>query len=127
MQNALYLGVLFLFYFVNYFVVVFFNSALVIFGIVFSVTQLPCHVCGVACAIKRFYGGKPTISEGLKASMNRLPQIAGDGRRRALVSASVGLYFSILRVIESRSERFGSIAARNLVLFPVSSEWLGLP
>ena len=84
MQNALYLGVLFLFYFVNYFVVVFFNSAL------------------VACAIKRFYGGKPTISEGLKASMNRLPQIAG----WALVSASVGL---ILRVIESRSERFGSI------------------
>ncbi len=86
MQNALYLGVLFLFYFVNYFVVVFFNSAL------------------VACAIKRFYGGKPTIGEGLKASMNRLPQIAG----WALVSASVGL---VLRLIESRSEKLGAIVS----------------
>ena len=86
MQNVFYLAVLFLFYFVNYFVVVFFNSAL------------------IACAIKRFYGGTPTIGEGLKASMNRLPQIAG----WALVSASVGL---ILRVIESRSEKFGSIVS----------------
>jgi len=86
MQNALYLGVLFLFYFVNYFVVVFFNSAL------------------IACAIKRFYGGKPTIGEGLKASMNRLPQIAG----WALVSASVGL---VLRLIESRSEKLGAIVS----------------
>ena len=86
MQNPLYLVVLFLFYFVNYFVVVFFNSAL------------------IACAIKRFYGGKPTIGEGIKASMARLPQIAG----WALVSASVGL---LLRVIESRSERVGAIVS----------------
>ena len=77
---------MFLFYFLNYFVVVFFNSAL------------------IACAIKRFYGGTPTIGEGLKASMSRLPQIAG----WALVSASVGL---VLRVIESRSERFGAIVS----------------
>lgn len=85
-HNALYLVVLFLFYFVNYFVVVFFNSAL------------------IACAIKRFYGAKPTIGEGLKASMNRLPQIAG----WALVSASVGL---ILKVIENRSEKVGAIVS----------------
>lgn len=84
--NPLYLVVLFLFYFLNYFVVVFFNSAL------------------IACAIKRFYGGTPTIGEGLKASMSRLPQIAG----WALVSASVGL---VLRVIESRSERVGAIVS----------------
>ncbi|MDE0862855.1 MAG: DUF6159 family protein [Rubripirellula sp.] len=84
MQNPLYLVCLFLFYFVNYFVVVFFNSAL------------------IACAVKRFYGGTPTIGEGIKASMARLPQIAG----WALVSASVGL---LLRVIEGRSERLGAI------------------
>jgi len=84
MQNPLYLVCLFLFYFVNYFIVVFFNSAL------------------IACAVKRFYGGTPTLGEGIKASMARLPQIAG----WAFVSASVGL---LLRVIESRSERFGAI------------------
>ena len=86
MQNPLYLAVLFAFYFVNYFVIIFFNSAL------------------IACAVKSFYGERPTIGEGLSASMARLPQIAG----WALVSATVGL---ILRVIESRSERAGAIVA----------------
>ncbi|MCM2374787.1 DUF6159 family protein [Aporhodopirellula aestuarii] len=80
--NALMWGGLFLFYFVNYFVIVFFNSAL------------------IACAVKRFYGERPTISEGLSASMARLPQIAG----WALVSATVGV---ALRAIESRSGRLG--------------------
>jgi hypothetical protein len=78
--------VLFLFYFANYFVIVFFNSAL------------------IACAIIRFKGGDPTVSDGLGAAMSRLPQIAG----WALVSATVGL---ILRAIESRSERVGQIVA----------------
>ena len=86
MQNPIYLVGLFLFYFVNYFVIVFFNSAL------------------IACAVKRFYGERPTIGEGISASMARLPQIAG----WALVSATVGL---ILRVIESRSERVGAIVS----------------
>lgn len=74
------------FYFVNYFVIVFFNSAL------------------VACAIIRFKGGNPGIGDGLRASMARLPQICG----WAAVSASVGL---ILKIVESRSERFGQILA----------------
>lgn len=78
--------VLFLFYFVNYFVIVFFNSAL------------------VSCAIVRFYGGDATVGGGLRAAFARLPQIAG----WALVSATVGL---ILKAIESRSERVGEIAA----------------
>ncbi|MDG2126372.1 MAG: DUF6159 family protein [Fuerstiella sp.] len=79
------------FYFVNYFVIVFFNSAL------------------VACAIIRLKGGDPGVGDGLRASMARLPQICG----WAAVSASVGL---ILRIVESRSERAGQILASVLGL-----------
>ena len=74
------------FYFLNYFVIVFFNSAL------------------VACAIIRLKGGNPGVSDGLRASMARLPQICS----WAAVSATVGL---ILRVVESRSERGGQFFA----------------
>lgn len=74
------------FYFLNYFVIVFFNSAL------------------VACAIVRLKGGDPGVGDGLRASITRLPQICG----WAAVSASVGL---ILRVVESRSERVGQFLA----------------
>ncbi len=85
-QDPVAYAILFAFYFVNYFVIVFFNSAL------------------VACAIIRFRGGDPTVMDGFRASFSRLPQILG----WALVSASVGM---ILRVIESRSEKAGQIAA----------------
>lgn len=77
---------LFLFYFATYFVVIFFNAAL------------------ISCAVIRFNGGDPTVGDGLKAASVRLPQIL----RWALVSASVGL---ILRLIESRSKIAGKIAA----------------
>ncbi len=79
-------AILFAFYFVNYFVVVFFNSAL------------------VACAVIRFKGGNPTVADGLRAATSRLPQILG----WALLSASVGV---VLKVIESRSEKAGQIVA----------------
>ena len=78
--------VLFAYYFVNYFVIIFFNSAL------------------VACAIIRFKGGDPTLGDGFSAAFARLPQIAG----WALVAATVGL---ILRAIESRSEKLGAFVA----------------
>lgn len=77
---------LFAYYFVNYFVIVFFNSGL------------------IACAIIRFKGGNPNVKDGFSASMSCLPQIAG----WALVAASVGL---ILKLIESRSERVGAFVA----------------
>ncbi|MGA2059172.1 MAG: DUF6159 family protein [Thermoguttaceae bacterium] len=77
---------LFIFYFINYFVIVFFNSAL------------------VACVVHRFRGGTPSISFGLQVAMARAPQIAG----WALVSATVGL---VLKIIESRSEKIGQIVA----------------
>jgi hypothetical protein len=79
-------GLLFAFYFVNYFVIVFFNSAL------------------VSCAVIRFKGGHPTLADGLSAAMERLPQIAG----WAALAATVGV---ILKLIESRSQRLGQIVA----------------
>ena len=78
--------ILFAFYFVNYFVIVFFNTGL------------------IACAIIRFRGGDPTVIDGIRAAIGRLPQILA----WALVSATVGI---ILKGIESRSERVGQIVA----------------
>lgn len=85
-QNPLAYLVLFAFYFVNYFIIVFFNVGL------------------IECAMIRFRGGDPTVADGLRAAMARLPQILG----WALVSATVGV---ILRVIESQSEKVGQIVA----------------
>lgn len=85
-KDPLAYAILFAFYTVNYFVIVFFNSAL------------------VACAIIRFKGGDPTLADGLRAAANRAPQILA----WALLSATVGL---ILRAIESYSEKVGQIVA----------------
>ncbi len=85
-QQVIGYAVLFAFYFVNYFVIVFFNTAL------------------IACAIIRFKGGNPNLGDGFSAAMARLPQIAG----WALVAATVGV---ILKVIESTSERLGQFVA----------------
>ena len=86
LHQAAYYGILFLFYFCNYFVVIFFNSAI------------------VACAAGRMTGGNPTIGDGLRAAASRLPVIIG----WALVSGTVGL---ILRIIEDRSDKIGRIVA----------------
>lgn len=85
-NNPLWYAIAFAYYFVNYFVIIFFNTAL------------------IGGAIVRLRGGDPTIGSCLTAAMNRLPQIFG----WALVSATVGM---ILKVIESRSEKFGAIVA----------------
>ena len=69
--------ILFAYYVASYFVIIFFNSAL------------------VACAIIRFQGGDPTLKDGLAAAAARLPQILG----WAIFAATVGM---ILRSIESR-------------------------
>lgn len=79
-------ALLFAFYFANYFLIVFFNAAL------------------IGCAIIRFRGGDPTLGDGLRAASARLPQIIG----WALVSATVGL---ILRIVESRLEKVGRFVA----------------
>lgn len=78
--------VLFAFYLIHYFVILFFNTAV------------------VACAAIRMRGGNPTVGDGLHAASARLFEIAG----WALVSASVGV---LLRLIQERSRPAGRIAA----------------
>jgi len=83
-QQIAYYGTLFLFYICNYFIVVFFNAAI------------------IACATVRMGGGNPTIGDGLRAAAARLPVIVG----WALISATVGL---VLRIIEDRSDKIGRL------------------
>ncbi|MDE2234193.1 MAG: hypothetical protein KGL13_04270 [Gammaproteobacteria bacterium] len=78
-----YIG-LFLFYFVNYFVLIFFNSAL------------------IACVLRQMEGGEPGLGYGLHFAWQRLPQIFG----WALLTSSVGF---ILRLIEERVGFIGRI------------------
>jgi hypothetical protein len=77
---------LFAFYFVNYFVITFFNVGI------------------IACAVSRMAGGEPSFTDGLNAAMKRIHLIAG----WALVSATVGL---ILKIIESYNKKIGRIIA----------------
>ena len=77
---------IFIFYFCNYLVIIFFNSAI------------------IACAFVRMGGGNPTLIDGFRASWARFELIVG----WALVSATVGL---ILRIIENRSEKAGQFVA----------------
>ncbi len=79
-QSPLAWVILFAYYAVNYFVIVFFNSAL------------------VACALTRFRGGEPTVNDGLRVAVSRLPVIVA----WALVSATVGV---VLKLGESYSKK----------------------
>ncbi|MGH8766338.1 MAG: DUF6159 family protein [Burkholderiales bacterium] len=83
-SDALHWALLLAYYFANYFVIVFFNSAL------------------VACAMIRFRGGDPTLADGLRAASARFPQIAA----WALLAATVGV---VLRFIEERVGFIGKI------------------
>ena len=57
-QKNMAFWLIFLFYYCNYLVIVFFNSAI------------------IACAVIRMDGGNPTIADGLQAAVNRFPHIA---------------------------------------------------
>jgi hypothetical protein len=85
-NTIVYYGILFLFYLANFFVITFFNTAI------------------VSCAMLRLVGGTPTLADGFREAAARLPQIAG----WTLLSATVGL---ILRIIEDRSKLIGRIVA----------------
>ena len=76
-QDPLLFAAYFAFYLVSYFVIIFFNSAL------------------VACAMIRLRGGDPTVGDGLRAAMKCLPAILG----WALLSAIVGM---VIQAIEER-------------------------
>ena len=72
----------FAFYFSTYFVIIFCNSAL------------------ISCAMMRFNGQEPSVGDGFRMAMSRLPQIFA----WALVSATVGM---LLKVIENAHEKVG--------------------
>jgi Family of unknown function (DUF6159) len=76
----------FAFYFVTYFVVIFFNSAL------------------IGCAVQRFNGQDVGLRDGMQIAVSRLPQITA----WAGVSATVGL---LLQLIETVNERLGQFVA----------------
>lgn len=78
---------LFLFYLVNYFIVVFFNVAL------------------VSAALDRFSGGKATVNHGLQVATSRIGTIL----QWAVLAATVGI---ILNVIEDRLGWLGRIVVR---------------
>lgn len=86
----------FAFYFANYFVIIFFNSAL------------------TACAFRVVDGKVPTLGYGMSMATKRLPQIIG----WALVSAIVGV---LLKIVENAHERAGQIVAALL-----GSAWTAL-
>lgn len=84
--SPLFLAVSFAFYFVQYGVVIFFNTAL------------------ASAAFIRLDGGNPTLNDGLSAAWSKLPSIIG----YALISATVGM---ILRAIQERAGFIGRIVA----------------
>lgn len=75
---------MFVFYFLDYFVIVFFNSAL------------------IACVMKQIDGEQPTIGYGLAFAWQRLPQILG----WALLTSTVGM---LLRLLEEKVGFVGRI------------------
>jgi hypothetical protein len=74
--------VAFAFYFCCYFVIIFCNAAL------------------ISCAMMRFNGQEPRLSDGFRMAMARLPQIFA----WALVSATVGM---LLKLVENAHEKVG--------------------
>lgn len=101
-NDASSLLVLFLFYLVQYFVIFFFNSAL------------------VGAAMIRLDGGDPTVADGLRIASSRIVQILG----YAAIAATVGL---ILRLIEERAGFIGRWIAGLLgVAFTVAT-FLAVP
>jgi Family of unknown function (DUF6159) len=86
MNNVIYYGYLFIFYFFNYFVIIYFNSAM------------------VGCAKMRLMGDDPIVDDGFEAANSRIGSILG----WAAISAVVGL---VLRIIEDRSKTLGKIIA----------------
>ncbi|MBN8481866.1 MAG: hypothetical protein J0L88_09790 [Xanthomonadales bacterium] len=80
--DAAFYALLFAFYVVQYFVIIFFNSAL------------------VGAALIRLRGGDPTVADGFRIAMSKLPAILG----YAIISATVGV---VLRALQERAGFIG--------------------
>ncbi len=85
-EMVVYYGLFFLFYFANYFVITFFNSAVIV------------------CAVARLHGREASVGTGLSTAFRRIHLILG----WALFSATVGL---VLRIIADNSKTVGAIVA----------------
>lgn len=92
----------FLFYLSQYFVIFFFNSAL------------------VGAAMIRLEGGDPTVADGLRIARSRMGPILG----YAAIAAVVGL---LIRLLERRSQWLGSIVTRLLGAAWTVSTFLVVP
>ncbi len=101
-SQVAYYGFLFAFYVCNYFVILFFNSAL------------------IACAMVGLQGGRPSVADGLRIAVARIWIILG----WALVSATVSI---VIRIIEDRSEAVGKIIASLLGTAWTMLTFLALP
>jgi hypothetical protein len=101
-QKNLAYWLMFLFYYCNYLIIIFFNSAI------------------IACAVIRINGGNPTLEDGLQAAVSRFPQIAG----WALIAATVGF---LLGMIESGSQRGRGFIARILGISWSVISYLAIP
>ncbi|MGZ7031541.1 MAG: DUF6159 family protein [Thermoanaerobaculia bacterium] len=84
--NLLGYAALFVWYFVSWFIVLFFNVAI------------------IHCARMRLDGGDPTVADGFRASMTHIGRIAA----WALISATVGI---ILRIVAERAKFLGKLIA----------------
>lgn len=85
-EQMAYYAKLLAFYFCNYFVIIFFNSAI------------------AGCAAMRMRGQDPTVGDGFSIAFSRIHSVFG----WALVSATVGL---VLRIIEDKNEKIGAFVA----------------
>jgi len=93
---------LFLFYLVQYFIIIFFNTAL------------------VGAAIERLNGGNPTLNSALSLALRRIGPIFG----YALISATVGL---LLRFISERLGFIGRLVAAGVGLACTVATFLVVP
>ncbi|MEX2602216.1 MAG: DUF6159 family protein [Balneolaceae bacterium] len=94
--------VIFLFYFVSYFCMIFFNSA------------------AVVSAIYVLRGGSPSIRKAINIVMGRIGALAG----WALIAATIGL---IINSLENQSDKFGSLFTGILGLSWTVVSFLVLP
>ncbi|MES0882906.1 DUF6159 family protein [Roseibium sp. SCP14] len=83
-QSPVLWALVFVLFFVSYFIMIFFNAGL------------------LSCALIRFGGGNPTIKDGLRSALRRLPQILV----WAFVTATVGW---LLQILESRMRGVGKV------------------
>ncbi|MDB5341181.1 MAG: hypothetical protein JWN70_6800 [Planctomycetaceae bacterium] len=100
--RALGLGCLFVIYFVEWFVVIFFNTAL------------------VGCALRRLAGGQPTVGDGFRIAFQRLPQILA----WTLFTSAVG---TLLSAIEQQLGWLGKLAIRLLGVTWAVATYLVVP